>query len=50
MKIEDIKAMLPEQLMGMKRSNFNATTAMGFASGEAEYTKVQSKMQRKRST
>jgi hypothetical protein len=36
---EQIKAMLPEELLGMKRSSFNATTAMGFATGDAEYTK-----------
>ena len=37
--VEQIKTMLPDVLLGMKRSNFNATTAMGFATGDATYTK-----------
>jgi hypothetical protein len=37
--VEQIKVMLPDELLGMKRSSFNATTAMGFATGDAEYTK-----------
>ncbi|HYV53172.1 MAG TPA: hypothetical protein VE933_01180, partial [Chitinophagaceae bacterium] len=31
---DQLKMMLPEQLMGMKRSSFNANSMMGFASAE----------------
>jgi hypothetical protein len=34
---DQLKTMLPEQVMGMKRSSFNANSAMGFASAEARY-------------
>ncbi len=34
---EALKSFLPEELAGMRRSNFNVTNAMGFAAGEAEY-------------
>jgi hypothetical protein len=34
---DQLKAMLPEELMGMKRSNFSANSMMGFGSAEATY-------------
>jgi len=34
---DQLKTFLPEQLMGMKRSSFNANSMMGFASAEATY-------------
>ena len=34
---DQLKALLPEELMGMKRSSFNANSMMGFASAEARY-------------
>jgi len=34
---DQLKAMLPEEIGGMKRSSFNANTAMGFAVAEASY-------------
>jgi len=34
---DQLKTMLPEQLMGMKRSSFNANSMMGFASADATY-------------
>lgn len=37
--LDQIKAMLPEELLGMKRSSFNANAMMGFASADAEYKK-----------
>jgi len=37
--IDQLKAILPEELNGIKRTNFNANTAMGYAVGEAEYQK-----------
>lgn len=37
--IAQIKDMLPEELLGIKRTNFNSTAAMGFATGDAEYKK-----------
>lgn len=37
--IDQLKALLPEELEGIKRSSFNASTAMGIAVGEAEYRK-----------
>jgi len=39
MTLDQIKAMLPEELLGMKRSSFNANAMMGFASADAEYKK-----------
>jgi hypothetical protein len=37
--VAQIKEMLPEELLGIKRTNFNSTSAMGFATGDAEYKK-----------
>jgi len=37
--IDQLKALLPDELNGIKRSNFSANTAMGYAIGEAEYQK-----------
>lgn len=37
--VAQLKAMLPEELLGIKRTNFNSTSAMGFATAEAEYQK-----------
>ena len=34
---DQLKAMLPEQIMGMKRSNFSANSMMGYATAEATY-------------
>jgi len=34
---DQLKMMLPEQVMGMKRTSFNANSMMGFASAEARY-------------
>lgn len=34
---DQLKTMLPEEIMGLKRSSFNANSAMGFASAEATY-------------
>jgi len=34
---DQLKAMLPEEIMGMKRSNFSANSMMGYASAEARY-------------
>ena len=34
---DQIKAMLPEELAGMKRSSFNAQSMMGYGIGEAKY-------------
>lgn len=34
---DQLKTMLPEELIGMKRSSFNANSMMGFASAEATY-------------
>ncbi len=39
LKIDELKAMLPEELMGMKRSNFNASSMAGYGTAEATYTK-----------
>jgi hypothetical protein len=39
MTLDQIKAMLPAELLGMKRSSFNANAMMGFASADAEYKK-----------
>jgi hypothetical protein len=34
---DQLKAMLPEELLGMKRSSFNANSMMGFATADATY-------------
>jgi len=34
---DQIKALLPEELMGMKRSSFSANSMMGYGTGEATY-------------
>ena len=34
---DQIKAMLPEELMGMKRASFSANSMMGYGVGEARY-------------
>ena len=39
MTVDQIKAMLPEQLMGIKRSSFDANSMMGFATADADYKK-----------
>jgi hypothetical protein len=39
MTLDQIKALLPEELLGMKRSSFNANSMMGFASADGEYKK-----------
>jgi hypothetical protein len=36
---DEIKAFFPEELMGMKRTEYAANAMMGFASGSAEYKK-----------
>jgi len=36
---EEMKAMFPEQVMGMKRSSFSVNNTLGYASGEATYKK-----------
>lgn len=35
--IDQLKAMIPEELMGVKRKNFNVTSAMGTGFASAEY-------------
>lgn len=37
--LDQLKALLPEQLDGIKRSSFNANSNMGFSVAEAEYRK-----------
>lgn len=37
--LDQIKAMLPAELLGMKRSSFNANAMMGFATADADYKK-----------
>jgi hypothetical protein len=37
LSLDQLKALLPEELAGMKRSNFSANSAMGFALAEARY-------------
>lgn len=37
--IDQLKAMLPQELQGIKRSDFSANSMMGFAVGEASYKK-----------
>ena len=39
MTLDQIKAMLPAELLGMKRSSFNANAMMGFTSADADYKK-----------
>ena len=39
MKLDDLKAMVPEEVMGMKRSSFEANSMMGFANADGEYKK-----------
>ena len=34
---DQLKTMLPDELMGLKRASFNANSMMGFASAEARY-------------
>ena len=34
---DQLKTLLPEELMGLKRTSFNANSMMGFASAEARY-------------
>jgi hypothetical protein len=36
---ETLKALFPTEVMGMKRSSFNVSSAMGYAVGTAEYRK-----------
>jgi hypothetical protein len=35
--LDQLKALLPDELMGIKRSNFNANSSMGFAVADATY-------------
>ena len=35
--LDQLKALLPDELMGMKRSNFNANSSLGFAVADATY-------------
>ncbi len=37
--MDQLKALLPDELGGIKRSSFSANAAMGFSVGEAEYKK-----------
>lgn len=37
--LDELKALLPEEIAGTKRSNFNANSTMGFAMAEASYQK-----------
>lgn len=37
LSIDELKSMLPDQLNGMKRTKFNANSAMGFAMVQGEY-------------
>ena len=37
--LDQLKALLPEEIAGIKRSSFNANTTMGFALAEADYEK-----------
>ena len=37
LSIDQIKALIPEELLGMKRSSFSANSAMGVAVGEGTY-------------
>ena len=39
MTLDQIKAMLPAELLGMKRASFNANAMMGFTSADADYKK-----------
>ncbi|HVZ57399.1 MAG TPA: hypothetical protein VG870_12115 [Chitinophagaceae bacterium] len=42
---DQLKAMLPDELLGMKRSSFNANSMMGFASADATYKKADDSQQ-----
>jgi hypothetical protein len=35
--VDELKTMIPETLMGMKRTNFNANSMMGFATADGNY-------------
>lgn len=37
--LDQLKALLPAELNGMKQSNYNSTTAMGYALASADYAK-----------
>jgi hypothetical protein len=37
--LDQLKALMPEELAGIKRTDYNANTTMGIAAGEAEYRK-----------
>lgn len=37
--LDQLKALLPEEINGIKRSTFNANAMLGYAMGEAEYKK-----------
>jgi len=37
--LDQLKALLPEEISGIKRSSFNANSTMGFSVAEAEYQK-----------
>jgi hypothetical protein len=37
--LEELKALLPEEMVGLKRSHYNANTTLGFAMVEGEYKK-----------
>src|SRR5437773_8595397 len=42
---DQLKAMLPEEIMGMKRSSFSANSMMGFSAAEATYRDSSSEKQ-----
>jgi hypothetical protein len=37
--VDQLKTLMPEELAGIKRSTYNASTTMGIAAGDAEYRK-----------
>lgn len=39
LSLDELKKLLPEEVAGMKKTNYNANSAMGFALAEATYTK-----------
>jgi hypothetical protein len=39
LSLDQLKALLPEELNGLKRSNYNASSTMGYAVAEATYQK-----------
>lgn len=39
LSMDQLKSVLPEELAGIKRTNFNASSMMGYAVGTAEYKK-----------